>query len=134
MSASFPSPGPGEPPAFGAGRAAWLPPFGRGNGLEAPGWAPLAEVDEQVVDALLAAFLEAGVPAHAAPSASAWPTPGRARRARRPAWRRRRRARPATSFRVWVGALWYATAEDVLRAALSGPGAGDDHDQPHDER
>jgi len=112
-------PAPGGPPAHGAGRAAWLPLFGRGNGLDAPGWAPLADVGEEFVDALLAAFREAGVPAHTAPSASVCPS----RRARP---QRRRRSRPTTSYRVWVGALWYATAEDVLRTEL--PRLAAEHD------
>ena len=123
MSASFSS--GGEPPGYGAGRAAWLPPFGRGNGLAAPAWAPLAEVDEELVDELLAAFLEAGVPAHAAPSPEAWPAGDR--RARTKRWRQR--PRPSASYRVWVGALWYATAEDVLRAELSRLQAGHDTDR-----
>jgi hypothetical protein len=85
---------------------AWLPPFGHGNGLDAPSWAPLADVDAEFVDELLAAFREAGVPAYASPAA--WP-PGRTRAGR---------ARPPTSDRLWVGAMRYATAEDVLRAEL----------------
>ncbi len=71
------------------------------------------------MDALLAAFREAGVPAHTAPSASVCPS----RRARP---QRRRRSRPTTSYRVWVGALWYATAEDVLRTEL--PRLAAEHD------
>jgi hypothetical protein len=58
------------------------------------------------VDKLLAAFLAAGVPAHAAPAA--WP----------PRRGRRRRAQPPTSHRLWVGSMRYTTAEDVLRTAL----------------
>jgi hypothetical protein len=46
---------------FRAGAVAWLPPFGHGNGLDAPSWAPLADVDAQLVDELLAAFRDAGV-------------------------------------------------------------------------
>jgi hypothetical protein len=86
---------------------AWLPPFGHGNGLHAASWAPLADVDAEFVDELLAAFREADVPAYASPTA--WP-PGRAHA---------RRARPVTSQRLWVGAMRYATAEDVLRVELA---------------
>jgi hypothetical protein len=85
------------------GAVAWLPPFGHGNGLDAPSWAPLADVDAQLVDQLLAVFRDAGVPAYAAPAT--WPP--RRTRARRP--------RSATNDRLWVGAMRYATAEEVLR-------------------
>ncbi|HEV8649177.1 MAG TPA: hypothetical protein VG276_07160 [Actinomycetes bacterium] len=104
MTASFPSPAAAH---YGDGRAAWLPPFGRGNGLDAPAWAPIADVDPVLVDDLLAAFRDARVPAYAAPAE--WPprrAPGRRRHA-------------ATSDRLWVAALRYATAEEVLRTELS---------------
>jgi len=86
----------------------WLPPFGRGNGLDASSWAPLADIAPELVGGLLEAFRDAGVPAYAAPVA--WP-------ARRTAGRRRQQ-RPPPDHRVWVGAQWYATAEDVLRTEL----------------
>ena len=44
----------------------WLPPYGRGNGYDAPAWAPIANVPEELVDHLLAALAAADVPAHAA--------------------------------------------------------------------
>jgi len=103
MTASVPSPADFS---FGRGRAAWLPPFGYGNGLDAPAWAPIADVDPALVDALLAAFRDARVPAYAAPAA--WPP----RRATGP------RRHPATAHRLWVAALRYATAEEVLRTEL----------------
>jgi hypothetical protein len=103
MSPSFPSPGW---PLSERGPAAWLPPFGHGNGLHAPTWAPIADVDGELVDDLLAAFAEAGVPAYASPVQ--WPS----RRAGT------RRNRLVTSQRLWVGSMRYATAEDVLRIEL----------------
>lgn len=42
-------------------RMAWLPPFGQGNGLDAPSWAPLADIAPELVEGLLAAFRHAGV-------------------------------------------------------------------------
>jgi hypothetical protein len=81
-----------------------LPPFGHGNGLDAPSWAPIADVDPDFADPLLEALQEAGVPAHTAPVGLA------------PRHRRRRQRAP--EHRIWVGAQWYATAEDVLRIQL----------------
>ena len=78
-------------------RAHWLPPCGRGNGFDAPAWAPIADVPDELVDHLLAVLATADVPAYA----------GRVRL--------RSAAEP---WRVWVGSLRYATAEDVLRHAL----------------
>ena len=48
------------------GRNYWLPPYGRGNGYDAPAWAPIANLPEELVDHLLAALAAADVPAHAA--------------------------------------------------------------------
>lgn len=76
----------------------WLPPYGRGNGYDAPAWAPIANVPEELVDHLLTALADADVPAHAA-------CPGL-----------RNTTRP---WCVWVGSQRYATAEDVLRRELS---------------
>lgn len=75
----------------------WLPPYGRGNGYDAPAWAPIANLPEELVDHLLAALAAADVPAHAA-------HPGM-----------RNTAQP---WCVWVGSQRYATAEDVLRREL----------------
>lgn len=47
-------------------RAYWLPPFGRGNGRDALFWAPLADVPEDRVDAVLRALDERGIPSWAA--------------------------------------------------------------------
>ncbi len=109
MTASSPPP---EWSAAWPARIAWLPPFGHGNGLGAPSWAPIADVDPKLADPLLDAFRDAGVPAYAAPVGLA---PRRARR---------RRARsPSPDHRIWVGSQWYATAEDVLRTQLPRLGA-----------
>ncbi|MEU6476560.1 hypothetical protein ABZ858_06645 [Streptomyces sp. NPDC047017] len=85
---------------------AWLPPGGRGNGLPAPSWAPIADLDARDVDTVLAALLDAHVPAHAAPA----PRP----------------VRPLTSDRWVRGAVWrlrvgsssYGKAENVLLNVL----------------
>jgi hypothetical protein len=99
---------PPERSAAWSARVAWLPPFGHGNGLDAPSWAPIADVAPELADPLLAAFRDAGVPAFAGPVVLA---PRRAPR--------RRRFRPRRpDHRIWVGSQWYATAEDVLRAEL----------------
>ncbi len=56
-------------------RAYWLSPFGRGNGLEALFWAPLAEVPDDRVDAVLAALEQQGIAAWAAPVRRRRPVP-----------------------------------------------------------
>jgi hypothetical protein len=50
------------------GRAYWLPPFGRGNGLEALFWAPVARLADTQVDEVLRALAEQDIPAWAAPA------------------------------------------------------------------
>lgn len=82
------------------GRAYWLPPFGRGNGLEALFWAPLAEVPENRVDAVLAALEQEGIAAWAAPV-------------------RGRPHRPAPAAAVSVGAERLDDAGSVLMRVLS---------------
>jgi hypothetical protein len=101
MTVSSPPP---EWSAAWSARIAWLPPFGHGNGLDASSWAPIADVDPELADPLLEALRDAGVPAHAAPVELAP--------------RHRRRRKPTPDHRIWVGAQWYATAEDVLRSEL----------------
>ncbi|MGN6742044.1 MAG: hypothetical protein ACTHJL_01940 [Amnibacterium sp.] len=49
------------------GRAYWLPPFGRGNGLDALFWAPIARIEESRLDVVLAALRDADIPAWASP-------------------------------------------------------------------
>jgi hypothetical protein len=50
------------------GRAYWLPPFGRGNGLEALFWAPIAQVPAARADAALEALAARDIAAWAAPA------------------------------------------------------------------
>jgi len=83
------------------GRLWWLPSGGLGNGLDDDSWAPVLEVSEQVVLALLRALAEAGVPAYAAPALSG-------------ASRLRRRTRRPEGYQVWVGASVYGRAESAL--------------------
>jgi hypothetical protein len=95
-SVSRPVPHAGRP-----GRLWWLPPDGYGNGLDDEAWAPVLEVSQRIVSALLALLREAGVPAYAAPARS-----GAARL-------RDRTGRPE-SYRLWVGASAYGEAETAL--------------------
>jgi hypothetical protein len=74
-------------------RAFWLPPHGHGNGLQATGWAPLADVPAALEIPLLKAFRIAGVGAYAANVTR-------------------------DSVRLWVDSMRYGTAEDVLRHEL----------------
>ncbi|MEU6173653.1 hypothetical protein ABZ832_17245 [Streptantibioticus parmotrematis] len=87
---------------------AWLPPTGHGNGLTAPSWAPIADVDVRVVDPLLDLMAAARVPAHAAHA----PRPVRPLLPERP-------DRPET-WRLWVGSTSYSKAEHVLVTCLPG--------------
>lgn len=87
------------------GRLWWLPSGGRGNGIDDDAWAPVLEVSEHVVPALLRALGEAGVPAYAAPARSG-------------AWRLRDHSRRPTGYRLWVGASFYGRAEIILVRAM----------------
>ncbi|MFD1722753.1 hypothetical protein [Amnibacterium endophyticum] len=49
------------------GRAYQLPPFGRGNGIEALFWTPLARVPADIAPGVLVALAAAGIPGWAAP-------------------------------------------------------------------
>jgi hypothetical protein len=89
------------------GRLWWLPAAGLGNGLTDDAWAPVADVDEPVVLAVLAELRAAGVPGYAAPVTD---RPGRSRHRGLPA-----ATRP---YHVWVGTSRYSRAEDVLRVRL----------------
>jgi hypothetical protein len=84
-------------------RSYWLPPFGYGNGLPAAAWTPLVDVDQAGADLLLAALLDAGIPAYTAP---------------RP--RRQRTGSTFTSqvYRVWVEVRMHSRAEDLARLEL----------------
>ncbi|MFF9314070.1 hypothetical protein ACF1BS_24575 [Streptomyces sp. NPDC014748] len=87
---------------------AWLPPGGRGNGLRAPSWAPIADLDADDVDSVLAALLDARIPAHAAPA----PRPVRPLTSHRSV--------PRSVWRLRVAASSYSRAEDVLLRVLRG--------------
>jgi hypothetical protein len=82
-------------------RAYWLSPFGRGNGLDALFWAPLAEVPDDRVDAVLAALEQEGIAAWAAPV-------------------RGRPRRPVHAAAVSVGAERLDDAGTVLMRVLAG--------------
>jgi hypothetical protein len=83
------------------GRLWWLPSGGYGNGLDDDTWAPVLEVSENVVPALLRVLGEAGVPAYAAPARSG-------------ASRLSDRSRGPDGYRLWVGASFYGQAELIL--------------------
>jgi hypothetical protein len=83
------------------GRLWWLPSGGCGNGLDDGTWAPVLEISEHVVPALLRILGEAGVPAYAAPARS-----GVSRLSDHS-------GRP-DGYRLWVGASFYGQAEMVL--------------------
>ncbi|MET8631740.1 hypothetical protein [Streptomyces sp. NPDC004680] len=85
---------------------AWLPPGGRGNGLRAPSWAPIADIPVSQVDAVLAALRQARIPAHAAPAPSPVRviTPGE--------------GTPGAMWRLRVGSTSYAKAEGLLMQLL----------------
>lgn len=84
------------------GRAAQLPPFGRGNGIEALFWTPLARLDADRVDAVLAAL--------AADDIAAWVAPVRGR------------APGDAPHDLWVGSLRLDAAQDVVMRVLSTEG------------
>jgi hypothetical protein len=86
------------------GRAYWLPPFGRGNGLEALFWAPLAELPADRVEAVLRALGEQDIPAWAAVTGH----------------RRAARTSPADRpHALWVASAQLDDAQDVVMRALA---------------
>lgn len=87
------------------GRLWWLPASGVGNGLDADNWAPVVEVEVQLVPIVLERMRARGVPAFAAPAASF-------------ARRLRAHALVAGSYRIWVASTAHAAAEDVLMQVL----------------
>ncbi|MGT2426506.1 hypothetical protein [Amnibacterium kyonggiense] len=85
------------------GRAFQLPPFGRGNGLEAVFWTPGERLPAGRVDAALAALRAAGIAAWAAPAR----LPGGDRRAAGPQ-------------DLWTAADRADDAQDVVMRVLAG--------------
>jgi hypothetical protein len=100
-----------QPQQFG--RLWWLPPGGISNGLSDDSWAPILEIDSDLVDPLLAALGARGVPAYAAATLehrsghrlAALPGP-------------RAHAKRGPSHRVWVGCSAYGRAEETLITVL----------------
>ncbi len=91
-------------PAEQAGRRGclwWLPSGGCSNALDDDAWAPVLEVSERVVPALLRVLGEAGVPAYAAPARSG-------------VRRLSDHSRRLEGYRLWVGASFYGQAEMIL--------------------
>jgi hypothetical protein len=96
------------------GRAAQLPPTGRGNGVEALLWTPIARLAPERVEAVLAAL--------AAEDLAAWAAP-----VPRPPGVRGGADRPHD---LWVGSLRLDAAQDVLLRALAEPGARPSEGEP----
>jgi hypothetical protein len=79
------------------GIAYWLPPGGRDNGVWADMWVPIADLESGDASAVLGLLAIADVGGYVA-------VPGG----------RRARARGPVCSRVWVDAMQYGVAEDVL--------------------
>jgi hypothetical protein len=77
--------------------AYWLPPGGRDNGVWADIWVAIADLETDDATEVLALLADAGVGGYVAVPG------GRRARARGPVW-----------SRVWVDAMQYGVAEDVL--------------------
>jgi hypothetical protein len=77
--------------------AYWLPPGGRDNGVWADIWVAIADLESADADTVLDLLANADVGGYVA-------VPGG----------RRARARGPVSARVWVDAMQYGVAEDVL--------------------
>lgn len=90
MSAPHHDPGDGF---AGRGPMFWLPPGGFGNGVPATNWAEIADIGEDQLAGVLFALAEAGIGGYVAIPA------GRRGSSRR---------------RLWVDALQYRRAEDLL--------------------
>jgi hypothetical protein len=85
------------------GRAAQLPPFGHGNGVDALFWTPLARLAADRVDGVLAALAEEDIAGWVAPVPPASPADRRAPRD------------------LWVASLRLDAAQDLLMRVLSAP-------------
>jgi hypothetical protein len=79
------------------GIAYWLPPGGRDNGVWADIWVAIADLESADANTVLDLLANADVGGYVA-------VPGG----------RRARARGPVSWRVWVDAMQYGAAEDVL--------------------
>jgi hypothetical protein len=82
------------------GRPAQLPPFGRGNGIDALFWTPLARLRADRVDAVLAALQEEDIAGWVAPAPPA------------------RRTDAMAPHDLWVGSLRLEAAQDLLMRVL----------------
>jgi hypothetical protein len=86
----------------------WLPPGGRDNGVWADMWVVIADLESGDVSAVLDLLTKADVGGYVA-------VPGGVRaRARGPVW-----------HRLWVDAMQYGLAEDVLIGFMRGRSAHD---------
>jgi hypothetical protein len=101
--AKFETPMPAAHP-LQFGRAYQLPPFGRGNGLDALFWAPSARLPADRVDDVLTAL--------AAEDIAAWVAP-----VRTPEAARRAADRPQD---LWIAAAQSDRGTDVLMRVLAG--------------
>jgi hypothetical protein len=80
------------------GRAAQLPPFGRGNGIDALFWTPLARLAPERIDPVLDALRSADIAAWVAPV----------------------RGTGAGEHDLWVASLGLDAAQDVLMQVVAG--------------
>ncbi len=99
---AYEAPMPAENP-LQFGRAYQLPPFGRGNGIDALFWTPSERLPAEQVDAVLEALREEDIPAWVAP-------------ARLPGVDHRAAAAPHD---LWIGADRSDAAQDVVMRVLA---------------
>ena len=86
-------------------RLGWLPAGGQGNDLDDHAWAPVLELCDGDVPAVLAALRAASVPAYAAPAHIAGAGP-------------HSRGTGDHDWQLWVGTSAYGTAEAVLLTVM----------------
>jgi len=82
----------------------WLPRGGQGNGLDDDAWAPILEISQAAIPAVLVELQVASVPAYAAPADLAGRSP--------------HRTSERLGWKLWVGASAYGRAEAVLLAVM----------------
>ena len=114
----------------------WLPPFGRGNGVQALYWAALADLPERLVTPALAALgaediagwaspVHVGpihsVPVNSGPSTLAPSNLGHfhGRRSHRGAPHHHEPPPGEAPYRLWVATLRYEKAEDIMLRVLN---------------